>query len=271
MWLLDNKDKFEKEVFGPPIVTCSVTDPKYANAVESLLQKTDFTAFTVQNRNDFRTMQRVAIKEMGLHDITIKTSSAPLSAMRSPIADGELRRLGFDGWAKDFVTGPEPIIASLCSENRLHQTPVSLQDIPDETYNELENAEASPISSWVSGKHSYQITRRREYNAKSTRVRQVRPAQAWTSQPVDASLKQQHREAILSYNREISEIQEELNSEKEKANEIGKALQRLNDEMVGHSSPRSWLVINVTLRASLRPRNRRSRLRIRNGELFPRG
>lgn len=236
-WLLNNQDKFEKEVFGPPIVTCSVTDPKYANAVESLLQKTDLTAFTVQSRNDFRTMQRMAIKEMGLHDITLKTSSAPLSAMRSPLPDEELRRLGFDGWAKDFIEGPEPVIASLCSENRLHQTPVSLRDISDEAYNELENAEASPIGSWVSGKHSYQVTRRREYKAKSTRVRQVRPAQVWTSQPVDASLKQQHREAIESYNREFNEIQEELKSEKEKANELGKAIQRLKDEMVCLLSP----------------------------------
>jgi len=233
LWLLENQDKFEKEVFGPPIVTCSVTDSRYADAVESLLQRNDLSAFTVQTRNDFRTMQKMAIKEMGLHDITLKTSSAPLSAMRSPVTDEEIRRLGFDGWAKDFITGPEPVIASLCSENRLHQTPVSLRDISDEAYNKLENAEASPISSWVSGKHSYQVTRRREYNAKSTRVRQVRPAQAWTSQPVDASLKQQHREAIQTYNREMSEIREELNSEKEKAQEIGNALQRLNDEMVG--------------------------------------
>jgi hypothetical protein len=31
-WLLENQSKFEKEVFGPPIVTCSITDPKYADA-----------------------------------------------------------------------------------------------------------------------------------------------------------------------------------------------------------------------------------------------
>ncbi|KAJ5141660.1 hypothetical protein N7476_004484 [Penicillium atrosanguineum] len=230
-WMVDNQDKFENEVFGPPLITCSVTDPKYANAVESLLQKTDFTAFTVQNRNDFRTMQRVFIREMGLHDITLKTSSTPLSSMKAPVSNEELRRLGFDGWAKDFITGPEPVIASLCSENRLHQTPVSLQDISEEAYNSLENAEESAISSWVSGKHSYQVTRRREYKAKSTRVRQVKTAQAWTSQPVDASVKHQHREAIQTYNREFSELQEEANAEKEKTRDLLSALQRLEDEM----------------------------------------
>ncbi|KAJ6113319.1 hypothetical protein N7523_006636 [Penicillium sp. IBT 18751x] len=230
-WMVDNQDKFENEVFGPPLITCSVTDPKYANAVESLLQKTDFTAFTAQNRNDFRTMQRIFIREMGLHDITLKTSSAPLRSMKAPVSNEELRRLGFDGWAKDFITGPEPVIASLCSENRLHQTPVSIRDISEEAYNSLENAEDSPISSWVSGKHSYQVTRRREYKAKSTRVRQVKTAQAWTSQPVDASVKQQHREAIQTYNREFSELQEEANAEKEKTRDLLIALRRLEDEM----------------------------------------
>ncbi|KAJ5670631.1 uncharacterized protein N7477_005994 [Penicillium maclennaniae] len=230
-WMVDNQDKFENEVFGPPLITCSVTDPKYANAVESLLQKTDFTAFTAQNRNDFRTMQRIFIREMGLHDITLKTSSAPLSSMKAPVSNEELRRLGFDGWAKDFITGPEPVIASLCSENRLHQTPVSLRDISEEAYNSLENAEDSPIGSWVSGEHSYQVTRRREYKAKSTRVRQVKTAQAWTSQPVDAYVKQQHREAIQTYNREFSELQEEANAEKEKTRDLLSALRRLEDEM----------------------------------------
>jgi chromosome segregation ATPase len=232
-WMVENQDKFEHEVFGPPIITCSVTDPKYANAVESLLQKSDFTAFTVQNRNDFRTMQRVFIKEMGLHDITLKTSSAPLSSMKHPLSIEELRRLGFDGWAKDFITGPEPVIASLCSENRLHQTPVSLRDISEESYDSLDNAGNSSISSWVSGKHIYQVSRRKEYNAKSTRVRQVKPARVWTSQPVEASEKEQHREAIRDYNREFSELQEAANESREKMKDLHIEVQRLNDEMVG--------------------------------------
>lgn len=237
-WMVENQDKFENEVFGPPIITCSVTDPKYANAVESLLQKSDFTAFTVQNRNDFRTMQRVFIREMGLHDITLKTSSAPLSSMKHPLSIEELRRLGFDGWAKDFITGPEPVIASLCSENRLHQTPVSLRDISEESYDSLDNAGNSSVSSWVSGKHIYQVSRRKEYNAKSTRVRQVKPARVWTSQPVGASEKEQHREAIGNYNREFSELQEEANESKEKMRDLLIEVQRLSDEMVGSLHPR---------------------------------
>ncbi|KAF9884458.1 Structural maintenance of chromosomes protein 5 [Aspergillus nanangensis] len=170
-WLQQNQDKFEKEVFGPPIVTCSVKEPKYANAIESLLQRTDFTAFTTQTRGDFKTLQQALSINMKLHDISIRTSSVPLSTFAAPTSEEEVKALGFDGWAIDYITGPEPVLALLCSENRLHQTPISLQDISDEQYNRMESGS---ISSWVAGKQSYMVMRRREYGpgATSTRVRQ---------------------------------------------------------------------------------------------------
>ncbi|KAL4817728.1 P-loop containing nucleoside triphosphate hydrolase protein [Aspergillus spinulosporus] len=212
-WLLNNQDKFEQEVFGPPIVTCSIKDPKYADQVESLLQKTDFTSFTVQNRRDFRTLQRYLINELRLHDISIRTSSTPLENLRSPLSDHELRDLGFQGWAKDFLDGPEPVVAMLVSEKLLHQTPVSLRDISDQTFATLEQGS---ISSWVAGKQNYTINRRREYGpgAISTRVRQVRPARVWTSQPVDASAKAELQRRIQELRSEAEAIKERIESDR---------------------------------------------------------
>ncbi|GFF24475.1 structural maintenance of chromosomes protein 5 [Aspergillus udagawae] len=228
-WLQDNQDKFEKEVFGPPVVTCSVKDPKYANAIESLLQRTDFTAFTTQTRNDFRTLQRALVTEMRLHDISIRTSTTPLESFRPPVSDEELRSLGFDGWAKDFLSGPEPVLAVLCSENRLHQTPINLQGISDETFARLENGS---ISSWVAGKQNYQIVRRREYGpgAVSTRVRQVRPAQIWTSQAVDVVAKQEIERKILALKDEVSQVKEKMESERSRLHRMGEEKKELDRE-----------------------------------------
>ncbi|RHZ57589.1 hypothetical protein CDV55_104570 [Aspergillus turcosus] len=228
-WLQDNQDKFEKEVFGPPIVTCSVKDPKYADAVESLLQRTDFIAFTTQTRNDFRTLQKALNIDMKLHDISIRTSTTPLENFRPSVSDGELKSLGFDGWAKDFLSGPEPVLAVLCSENRLHQTPINLQDISDETFAKLENGS---ISSWVAGKQSYQIVRRREYGpgAVSTRVRQVRPAQIWTSQAVDVVAKQEVERKILALKDELSQVKEKMDSERSRLHRMGEEKKELDRE-----------------------------------------
>ncbi|KAJ5825307.1 hypothetical protein N7474_002445 [Penicillium riverlandense] len=218
-WILRNQDKFEKEVFGPPLVTCSVKDPKYADALESLFQRADFTVFTVQCRQDFRTLQQALTRDLELHDFSIKTCSMELSSFSSPFSDDELRQLGFDGWAKDYLSGPEPVLALFCSENRMHQTPISLRDISDEDFARLETGS---LSSWVAGKRNYQVTRRREYgpDATSTRVRQIKPAQAWTSQPVDDSVRRGHQQNINMWNSELQEAKDTLESEKAAVAEV---------------------------------------------------
>lgn len=230
-WLLNNQDKFEKEVFGPPIVTCSIKDPRYTNHVESLLQRTDYTAFTVQSRNDFRNLQRYLIRDLKLQDISIRTSSIPLGNLQAPLHDDQLRNMGFQGWAKDFLNGPEPVLAVLCSENRLHQTPISLRDISDQTYTALEN---SSITSWVAGKQAYQIVRRREYGpgASSTRVRQVRPAKVWTSQPVDTLAKGELQARIQELRDDIKNVEDEIESDRASLTELGREYEKVKRERV---------------------------------------
>ncbi|BCR89662.1 DNA repair ATPase SMC5 [Aspergillus chevalieri] len=229
-WLLDNQDKFEKEVFAPPIVSCSVKDPKYADALESLMQKNDYLAFTTQSRNDFRTLQKYLSIDMKLSDISIKTSSVPLDRFQPSLSDGEIRQFGFDGWAKDYLNGPDPVIAVLCSENRLHQTPIGLRDINDDEYNRI--AEGT-ITSWVSGKHSYQISRRREYgpSATSTRTRQVRRAQAWTTQPVEASTKHELQQRVQVLRDELREFEEKANAGRARLEQLGREHGDIKREM----------------------------------------
>ncbi|KAK5807324.1 hypothetical protein VI817_001582 [Penicillium citrinum] len=226
-WVRDNQNKFEKEVFGPPIITCSVADPKYADAMESLLQRTDFFTFTVQTRNDFRTLQRHLVGQLKLSDISIRTCSASLDSMTTP--DLDIRSLGFDGWAKDFLSGPDPVIAMLCMEKQLNKTPVGLREISEAAFERMENG---PLNSWVSGKNSYLVTRRREYGpgAQSTRVRPVKPAQAWTSKPADASLKQRCLEEIRRSKMEYSELESNMQEEKEEATRVATTFRELQKE-----------------------------------------
>lgn len=230
-WLLENQNRFEKEVFGPPIVTCSITDPKFADAVESLFQKTDFTSFTVQTRNDFRTLQHAINQTLGLHDISIRTCSLSLDTMRAPMPNDQLVRLGFDGWARDFLVGPDPVIAMLCSEKNLHSTPIGLREISNEVFARLEEG---LMSTWVSGKKSYQVTRRKEYGpgATSTRVREIKSAQVWTAQPVDLSLKREHQENITLWKEQLQDIKDKLESERAAVLKIREEHEQVEREMV---------------------------------------
>ncbi|KAI2064306.1 Structural maintenance of chromosomes protein 5 [Ophidiomyces ophidiicola] len=226
-----NQELFEKPVFGPPVVVCSVKDPRYASALESLMQRNDFCTITTQTRRDFATLQRILYREKGLYDITIKTSSVTLSSLRSPLSREELKELNFDGWASDYVAGPEPVLAMLFSENKFHTTPIMLRDITDSEFQHLEN---STISMWISKTESYQVIRRREYgpSAVSTRVRQLRAAKLWTDQPVDETVR-------LELQREIDMRRSELDEVEKKIEEERSSLGRLKAEYTTASSEKA--------------------------------
>lgn len=230
-WLLGNQNKFEKEVFAPPAVSCSVKDPAYANAIESLMQKNDFIAFTTQTRNDFKTLQRALNIDLRLSEISIRTCSTPLERFQPPLPSEEIQQFGFDGWAKDFLNGPEPVLAVLCSENRFNQTPIGLRDITDDEYNRIAQG---TIASWVSGTNAYQITRRREYgpNATSTRARQVRPAKIWTTQPVETSKKQELSQNLQMLQDECQEVRNKLDSTRAKLAQFSKEHEEIQLERV---------------------------------------
>ena len=220
------------------MMTCSITDPQYADVIESLFQKADFLSFTVQSKKDFKTLQKIVVEELGLWDVHMRTCSASLDSFHSPYSTEELQSQGFDGWARDYLRGPAPVLAMLCSENRLHLTPVGLEDISDETYSQLERGSVSSITSWVAARNHYLVTRRREYgpDAQSTRVRQIKSAQVWTSQPVDTSLKQQYQENIQSCMDRKAQLEEKVQEGRAAMAELREASERLNREMVGAPS-----------------------------------
>ena len=224
-WIQDNQALFEHRVYGPPILECSIKDPRYVDSIESLFQKNDFLTFTTQSRNDFRKLGECLYDRMRLAEINIRTSTAGLDQFRAPVSMEQLRGYGFEGWALDFIDGPEPVLAMLCGEVRLHQTAVTLRDVTERQYEALRD---SPISNWVTSKASYQITRRREYGpgATSTRVRDIRRGRVWTDQPVDMSLKQELQANIDEWGREANEL-------KRQADEVNDRLEGLRREAHG--------------------------------------
>jgi hypothetical protein len=218
-------------VYGPPIVECSIKDPRYVDAIESLLQRNDFLAFTCQTKNDFKKLSDHLYGTMKLADINIRTNSKPLNEFRPPVSEADMKRYGFEGWALDYVAGPEPVLAMLCGDVNLHRTGVVLRDITDRQY---ETLEASPITTWVTSKNSYTITRRREYGpgAASTRVREVRKGRFWTSQPVDMRAKADLQDNIAGWTEEIREFTRQIEGAKREIEGLRTEYQTVQQERV---------------------------------------
>jgi structural maintenance of chromosomes protein 5 len=219
-WIQEHQDEFEHKVYGPPIIECSLKDPKYANAIESLFQENDFKAFCAQSISDFNKLQRVLNREMKLHDVSLRVcSNGSMEQFRPPLSEEELKNCGMEGWAVDFLNGPDVVIAMLCEAKSLHATAISLRDITEEQFSFLEN---SNVRSWVVNGTLFQAVRRREYGAagNSTRTRALRDARHWTDRPVDPAAKERLQQRIREMESDIATIKEEMGHLKVRKREL---------------------------------------------------
>ncbi|KAK7756589.1 Structural maintenance of chromosomes protein 5 [Diatrype stigma] len=183
-YIQDHQEEFEKEVFGPPMISCSVKVDRYSDLVQSLLQRDDFMCFTTQSKNDHKKLSAIFYKELGL-SATIRTCISDFASFRPPLPVEQARELGLDGYALDYLEGPEPVLAMLCAERRVHAAGVGLQDCTDAQFQQLMDGER--ITTWATGQTMYRITRRREYGAGavSTTTRKIAPGSFWKDQAPD--------------------------------------------------------------------------------------
>ena len=214
-WVQQNQHRFEKPVFGPPIVECTIKDTKYVDHVESLFQKVMMTSLTVHSGGDFKTLSDQAHAHMGLKEVNIRTVHHGLDHFRPPVSAEQMKQFGLEGWALDYLNGPEPVLAMLCGELHIHEAGIALRDTTPHQFGLLQN---SPIQSWVTSKSTYRISRRREYgpSAMSTHVKDLRRATVWTDQPVDLTAKRELQENIQGWTEEVTSIQAEIDADQKK-------------------------------------------------------
>lgn len=238
VWIQRNQHEFEKPIFGPPMLECNVKDPRFADMIESLFQKTYFMAFTVQTRNDFKKLSEKLHRGLQLSEINIRTMTSGLNSFRPPIDQQELSRLGAEGWAIDYINGPEPVLAMLCAELRLEKIAVFNRDISDADF---ESLKGSAVDSWVTTKSIYKIVRRREYGdaATQTQVKEVRKATVWTEQPVDVFAKRELQEQIEGWQYEVETWTKEIEDAKDRVKAIRNETRQILDEQQQLSQEKS--------------------------------
>lgn len=214
-WLKEHAStlSLKDKVYGPPIIECSVPDPKYANAIETLLARADLMAITCTNKEDAQAVQNKLVGKrdaggLGLHQIAIRTIPKERAFYKSPLATDKLVELGFEGWVSDFIEGPDAVLAMLCEMAKIHRTAFMSRSMTDEHYRAVEHHNSknpsAQIQKWAAGSEVYQITGRSEYGISSTNVRQLRKAQWFTGQPIATAEIQQVDESIRNIENEIS-------------------------------------------------------------------
>ncbi|CAM1502106.1 Fc.00g040900.m01.CDS01 [Cosmosporella sp. VM-42] len=208
-WVQEHQNEFEKEVFGPPMISCSIKDERYSDQIQALLQNDDFTCFTAQTKNDYKKLTDQLYRVMSL-SVVIRTCAHPLNAFQPPISESEVVAMGLDGFAIDYLDGPHPVLAMLCAEKRLHTSGVTLQDHNDAQYDRLVNS--GKVNQWAAGKQSFQVRRRKEYGpqAMTTITRNIQPGRYWTSQPIDAQEKVELNRRLIELTGEVEVLKTEI-------------------------------------------------------------
>jgi chromosome segregation ATPase len=229
-WIQKNREIFQGHVFGPPMIECTVKDPKYINAVEQVIGQSELQAFTVTNQADFKMLLNQLQTVMGLPDVNVRASLGTLRDFRAPHTEDELRQLGFDCWMSDVIEGPDAVLAMLCDNRNLHSTAFGNQPVPESKERELER---SSISAYATPTKLYNITRRREYGpgAVVTRVTTIKKAQTLTDAPVDTQAQRRVKDVIREAEYEISQIEEEEQGLKAEAASKRKDLKDLITEI----------------------------------------
>ena len=228
-WVQNHQDQFDHPVHGPPIVTCSIKDQKYTNQIESLFQRTNMLTFTTRSNEDLKKLGDVAEKQLHIADYFVTAMVGTMANFKPPVDGSEMSRLGFESWAIDHLSGPEPVLAMLSSNMYLHQTGITLADTSNRQFDMLQD---SPIGSWVTSKSHYRITRRREYGpgATSTLVKPIRPGRVWTDQPVDLTAKRELQDNIDGWKQEIAGLRTQTEEANSRMNEYRKAVNELGEE-----------------------------------------
>ena len=181
-------------------------------------------------------------EELKLSNVNTRPMTGRLDEFRPPVPMEELQRYGLEGWAIDCIDGPEPVLAMLAYELKLHATAISSRDSTPRQYDEIQK---SAIDNWVTSKSMYRIVRRREYGPSATTatVRNIRKAQKWTDQPVDMSAKQKLQEDIQGWTEETASLDQQ---NRELQIELEAIRDRITDIKQQHVSPGAACVLVIS-------------------------
>ncbi|KAH9019273.1 P-loop containing nucleoside triphosphate hydrolase protein [Lactarius pseudohatsudake] len=130
-WLRKNTHRFRMEIIEPAAVSLTVPNKNYVNAVEACFNTAQLKTFVAQCNDDYKLLNQLVsdtTEALG-KQVRITTWFRPGDANITPppMNQDELREIGFDGYAIDFVDCPPPMRVFLMRECQLHRTAIALQ------------------------------------------------------------------------------------------------------------------------------------------------
>ncbi|TIA86441.1 hypothetical protein E3P99_03678 [Wallemia hederae] len=119
-----NADKFGSKVYDPAFLEVRVKEPSYANAIESLISAGVLKTILCQTQEDYDIATKQIIDKYHFR-VNIVQPVFQARDLEETISREEIREMGFDGFAIDFIDAPQFILDYLKKSSFLHRIPVA--------------------------------------------------------------------------------------------------------------------------------------------------
>ncbi|GAV27151.1 hypothetical protein PMKS-000612 [Pichia membranifaciens] len=126
--LKQSNPDFPYKFSEPALVTLNVKNTAIAPIVEALIPFSHLNAIVVPTKSDYNGLSRFLYDERKLM-VSMRTLGEKFDVRHDQIPNETIKRLGFDGYISDFLTGPEEVIQMLCENVYLHRIPVSIKGL----------------------------------------------------------------------------------------------------------------------------------------------
>ncbi|KAK6333574.1 Structural maintenance of chromosomes protein 5 [Orbilia javanica] len=214
-WLQKNKDQFNGPVYGPPIVECTVNDPRYQAEIEALLGRGEKLAFTCTSKRDFDILMNTVYGDgrnqrgLGLSEVYLKYIEKGLNEFPRIATRDELSSWGFDGLALDFISGPSEVLSMLCSSIGLNRVGITKSKLSPSQLQSVKMGQK--MTRWVADGTSTSIRRRPDYPGTETEINSyIVPPRFFKTVEVDRSRIEEKRQQQNDLNVEIDCLEREM-------------------------------------------------------------
>jgi structural maintenance of chromosomes protein 5 len=236
-WIQANRTLFEKPIFGPPAVECTVPNKAMVKAVESILQDSDYRVIIAQTQNDYKMLQQKLVKDLRLHQVSLRLRlEDDLHRYQRPYSEEQLRQFGLDSYVLDHIEGPGTILALLCAEKNLHRSAIAKRRLTSEQHNSLLQ---SNIAAYYADGQVHNFRRRPELgpDVAMSASHVAKQPKAWTDKPLDLGRKANLQRELAEARGELQQAEEgiqscnhELQQTRQKINDLKREIDRIREE-----------------------------------------
>ncbi|KAN0060807.1 Structural maintenance of chromosomes protein 5 [Thecaphora frezii] len=206
-WLRNNQAMFQKPVYEPILLEINVTDPAYADAVESCINWPLMKTFICQTRADYDLFTREVIDQRRMRVTVAEVESMNLENFRPPAPADQLQTMGFDKYVLDVLTGPRDVLTHLCNTAHLHGIPIARND-QNINVEQVENARL--FRRFIIGNTSFTVSYSSYGNRSAqTASRVVTPART-LARSIDGKVQKQLEDQMQVIHQKVKELEAEM-------------------------------------------------------------